>query len=91
MVRAVSPMRSILFFGSTMGLQLMTLEGHKFIRVPFLSIILRQPKSITTHIELIHGETHALPTSSMTAKREQINVSQVCVDCQDLTKYTTQW
>lgn len=28
-------MRSILFFGSTMGLQLMTLEGHKHIRVPF--------------------------------------------------------
>ncbi|XP_027042392.1 uncharacterized protein LOC113670451, partial [Pocillopora damicornis] len=35
-----------------------------------------KPKNITTHIELIHGETHALPTSSMTAKREQINVSQ---------------
>ena len=88
----MSLMRSILFFGSTMGLQLMTLEGHKFIRVPFFfSIILRQPKSITTHIELNHGETHTLPTSSMTAEREQINVSQVCVDCQDLTKYTTQW
>ena len=79
-------MRSILFFGSTMGLQCMTLEGHKFIRVPFLSTILRQAKSITRHLELNHEETHALPTSSMTAKREQINVSQVCVDCQDLTK-----
>ncbi|CAH3143039.1 unnamed protein product [Pocillopora meandrina] len=34
-------------------------------------------KSITRHVELNHEETHALPTSSMTAKREQINVSQV--------------